>query len=172
MAKVTRVLKHQSLSEIKKELRQATDADKRMRWQIIYTIAADPRNGSDIARQLGCGRSIVSNAVAEYNRLGKDSFEGPGSGSNRSNSHMCESEEGEFLLKFVNRARRGLLCTTSSIKQAYEKEIKKEVHASVITRMLSRMGWRKLDPRPSHPKGSKHKQETFKKTSKYWFPSQ
>jgi len=141
-----------------------------MRWQIIYTICADPRCGSLVSKQLGCSRALVSNAVREFNALGKDAFNGPGSGSNRSNSHMSESEEREFLSQFVNRGRRGLVCTTSSIKLAYEKKVKKEVHTSVITRMLARCGWRKLDPRPSHPKGSKKKQDTFKKTSQRWYP--
>jgi transposase len=170
MPKLTRVLDHLSLSEIKTQQRKASDADKRMRWQIIYTVAADPRCGSVVARQLGCSAALVSQAIGEYNQSGKDSFKGPGSGSGRSHAHMDESSEQKFLSQFVRRSRRGLVCTISEIKQAFEKRIGKQVHPSVITRMLARWGWRKLDPRPAHPKGSKLKQETFKKSFPYWCP--
>lgn len=172
MPKVTRVLPYLELSEIKEQLRKATDSDKRLRWQIIYTVEVDPRLGSVIAFQLGCSGCLVSNAVSEYNRLGKDSFKGSGRGSGRSNAHMSESEERKFLSKFINKASRGLICTISKIKIAYEKQIKQEVHDTVITRMLSRQGWRKLDPRPIHPKGSKQKQDSFKKTFPHWLPQQ
>ncbi|MCZ6469675.1 MAG: winged helix-turn-helix domain-containing protein [Candidatus Dadabacteria bacterium] len=172
MPKITHVSDHLNLSEIKYQLRRAPDADKRMRWQIIYTVTADPRRGSDIALQLGCSSILVSQAVSEYNKLGQESFKGPGSGSNRSHSHMDEAAESKFLSQFINRAQRGLVCTTTEIKLSFEKKIGKEVHPSIITRMLARRGWRKLDPRPSHPKGSKHKQETFKKSFPYWYPQQ
>ena len=172
MPKMTRVEDHLSLEEIKAQLRSASDADKRMRWQIIYTIAADPRDGSLISKQLGCSRSTVSNAVSEYNLLGKDSFSGPGSGSNRSNYHMSESEEAIFISSFKDQANKGLVCTISEIKHSYEKYIGSSVPPSTITRLLSRHGWRKIDPRPMHPKSSKEKQETFKKTLVYWLPMQ
>jgi len=83
---------------------------------------------------------------------------------------MSEPRERKFLSQFVRRSQRGLVCTTGEIKRNFEKEIGKTVHSSVITRLLSRWGWRKLDPRPSHPKGTQHKQETFKKTSPQWCP--
>ncbi|HEY6406604.1 MAG TPA: winged helix-turn-helix domain-containing protein, partial [Ktedonobacteraceae bacterium] len=39
-----------------------------------------------------------------------------------------------------------------------------EVAESTIYRLLGRHGWRKLMPRPTHPKASKEAQEQFKKT--------
>jgi len=69
MPKVTRVLDHLTLSDLKQQLRKASDADKRMRWQIIYTVAVDPRRGAEIAFQLGCSKILVSQAVSEYNKL-------------------------------------------------------------------------------------------------------
>lgn len=170
MPKVTHVLNHLSLSELKSFLRKASDSDKRMRWQIIYSVAADPREGRLIARQLGCSSVLVSQAVSEYNKLGKEAFKGPGRGSARTRCHMSESKEKKFLSQFVRRSQRGLVCTTGEIKRSFEKEIGKTVHPSVITRLLARWGWRKLDPRPSHPKGTHHKQESFKKTSPHWCP--
>lgn len=170
MPKVTKVLRHLTLSEIMYTLRRAADSDKRLRWQIIYSVAAAPRRGEDVALQLGCSRVLVSQSVSEYNKLGQESFKGPGSGSNRSHAHMDAAEDSKFLSQFIHRSRRGLVCTTTEIKRSFEKKIGKEVHSSIITRMLARWGWRKLDPRPVHPKGDKHKQEAFKKSCPYWCP--
>ena len=76
MGKVTRVKDWLSLSDLKVLVRKANNADKRMRWQIIYTTVADPRDGATIALQLGCSRWLVSDAVNEYNRLGSNQQDG------------------------------------------------------------------------------------------------
>jgi transposase len=172
MGKVTRVKDWLSLPDLKVMVRKADNADKRMRWQIIYTTAADPRDGTTISLQLGCSRWLVTDAVSEYNRLGSKAFGGPGSGHGRSNFHMDYQQEVKFLSKFVNRARRGLVTTTGEIHRGFEKEIGKKVRDSVVSRLLKRHKWRKLEPRPEHPKKNKQKQEVFKKTSPAWFPPQ
>lgn len=153
-----------------RNVRTAKDADKRLRWHIIYTIAADPRSSGVVALQLGCSKRLITSAVSEYNRLGKKAFQGQGSGSNRSNSYMAEAEEKEFLMPFINNAKKGLFGTINEIKQAFEKKIGKKVPESTITRLLKRNGWRKITTRPFHPAKDKEQQEDFKKNSRIWFP--
>jgi transposase len=170
MGKVTKVKPHLSLAEIKEELRNATDADKRMRWQIVYTTASDPRDGETIAKQLGCSRWLVSDAVSRYNRLGKDAFDGPGRGTSRSWSYLTFDEEVEFLRQFINRARRGLVTTIAEIKVAFENFVGQTVAYSTITRLLERHNWRKIVPRKKHPKSSESEKESFKKNSVAWLP--
>jgi transposase len=170
MARYTTVKQHLSLDEMMKQLRHAKDADKRMRWQIIYTVSADPRDGKVIARQLGCGSWLVSHAVNEYNRLGAKAFSGIGSGYARTRSHLSEVEEKAFLASFKEKALSGEITTLKKIKLAYEEKIGQEVHESVIYRLVARHGWRKIQPRPSHPKKDIVAQEAFKKTSLIWWP--
>jgi hypothetical protein len=67
MYKVTKAKNHLSLVELKKRIRKANDPDKRMRWQIVYTVVADPRTAKIIAHQLGCSKCLISNTVTEYN---------------------------------------------------------------------------------------------------------
>jgi hypothetical protein len=43
-------------------------------------------------------------------------------------------------------------------------EVKHPVHNSTIYRLLDRHGWRKLVPRPRHPKANEREQAIFKKT--------
>jgi transposase len=60
-------------------------------------------------------------------------------------------------------AERGELATAGEIKRAFEARVGQEVAESTIYRLLDRHGWRKLMPRPKHPKASSEAQEQFKK---------
>lgn len=170
MYKTTKAKNHLTLIELKQRIRKASDPDKRMRWQIVYTVAADPRKAKTIALQLGCSKCLISNTVAEYNRLGSKSFDSPGRGAHPSKFHLSRAEEVKFLSEFVNRARRGLVTTTAEIHRAFENKVGKKVHESVISRLLKRHNWRKVEPRREHPKKNEQKQDTFKKKSLAWFP--
>ncbi len=170
MVKTTRVKNHMPLKNIMEKIRKSTNADQRMRWQIVYTVAVDPRDSRIIAKQLGCSRRTVSGAVSEYNQQGKSSFQGKGSGSNRSNFYFTKEEESNFLKPFVSRARRGLITTSTEIKIALEKRLKKSIPKSTVCRMLSRHGWRKITSRPFHPLSNQEKQDEFKKNFPCWYP--
>jgi hypothetical protein len=43
-------------------------------------------------------------------------------------------------------------------------EVKQKVHPTSISRLLDRHGWRKLVPRPRHPKAHAEEQAALKKT--------
>ncbi len=62
------------------------------------------------------------------------------------------------------RAEQGELATTEEIWRAFEARVGHQVDNSTIYRLLSRHGWRKLMPRPRHPKADPQAQEQFKKT--------
>ena len=170
MAKVSKVKDYMSLEEIRVRIRTAKDPDQQMRWQIIYTVAADPRKAAIVATQLGCSKWLVSSAVAEYNQLGQKAFCGQGRGRHRSRFHLSYNQEVKFLQPFVNRAIRGLIPTITQVKNAFEKRIGKTVHDSVITRLLQRHDWRKVAPRPQHVKHNDSDVELFKKNSHVWLP--
>jgi transposase len=77
---------------------------------------------------------------------------------------MSLEEERRFLPPFFARAGRGEIVTAEEIQRAFEAEVKHAVHISSIYRLLDRHGWRKLVPRPRHPKAKREEQEAFKKT--------
>ena len=52
------------------------------------------------------------------------------------------------------------------VQQAYEDRLGHAVHHSVVYRALHRQGWRKVQPRPQHPKADVAIQEEFKKSSR------
>jgi len=53
----------------------------------------------------------------------------------------------------------------AEIQRAYEQRVGKPVAPSTIYRLLERHGWRKVVPRPRHPKTNRAGQAAFKKTA-------
>lgn len=49
-------------------------------------------------------------------------------------------------------AKRGHITTKAEVKQAFEQRVGQTVHKTTIYRLLQRHRWRKLKPRPCHPK--------------------
>src|SRR5260221_7040864 len=77
---------------------------------------------------------------------------------------MTLEEEQQFLAPFFARAEEGLIATTAEIWPAFEARVGHHVDDSSIYRLLDRHGWRKLMPRPRHPKADPQAKEQFKKT--------
>jgi transposase len=76
---------------------------------------------------------------------------------------MTLDEEKTFLATFQSTARNGLMLVANEIKVALEKHLGRKVHKTTVYRMLHRHGWRKIVPRPSHPKHDTEAAEAFKK---------
>ncbi|WP_143861885.1 helix-turn-helix domain-containing protein [Nostoc linckia] len=56
------------------------------------------------------------------------------------------------------------MATAMQIKLAYEKECGFAVHKTTIYRLLERHQWRRIVPRPTHPKKDPNAVDEFKKT--------
>ncbi len=52
-----------------------------------------------------------------------------------------------------------------TLKRDYEKLVGHPVAASTVYRLLAKAGWRKVVPRPSHPKKDPGAEEAFKKST-------
>ena len=165
MARITRAAPHLSAEEVKTKLKLDPRPLCRQRWLIIYNALVDPREASDIARHTGTTVAMVHRVIASYNRLGVAAVESPGKGGRRRQS-MTWEEEQAFFAPFFTRAQRGEIATVGEIKRAFEAQIGHEVNKSTISRLLKRHDWRKLVPRPVHPKANPEAQAQFKKTSR------
>src|SRR6266581_3810674 len=136
----------------------------RERWGIIYHALMNPRKAEEIARDTGVSLTTVRRVISGYNRLGLAAIETPGKGGRR-HEYLTVEQERQLLAPFFARAERGEIATAGEIKRAYEAQVGHEVDESTIYRLLARHGWRKLDPRPRHPKANAEEQATFKKPS-------
>jgi transposase len=163
--RVTRAAAHLSVEQIKERMRREPRFWVRQRWWIIYTALIAPRKAAEIAKQTGVSVTTVRRVIAGYKRLGPAAVETAGKGGRRKASMSLEQER-QLLAPFFARAQRGEITTVGEIKQAFEAQVGHEVEASTIYRLLHRHGWRKLVPRPRHPKANADSQAAFKKTFK------
>jgi transposase len=76
---------------------------------------------------------------------------------------MSVEEEAAFLAQFEDRGERGDMLVANEIKAALEERLGGPVHKTTVYRMLHRHGWRKIAPRPVHPKRNEKAAEAFKK---------
>jgi transposase len=79
--------------------------------------------------------------------------------------NMTLAEEKALLARFAKVAGAGEMLNIHDLKGAYEKAIGHETSNSTVYNLLHRHGWRKLMPRPFHPKRNLAAQNAFKKTS-------
>lgn len=154
--------------EITEIIRKEKDHWKRLKWQVIYSLLADLRAGKLVAKQFGVSVQFIESAVKEYNELGMESFQNNNRGKHRKNYYLAKEEEALLLKEYSKPASKGEITTVKEIKEKIENKLKKEVAYSTVTRMVKSHGWRKVKPRPTHPKKDLEKQESFKKTSHLW----
>jgi transposase len=76
---------------------------------------------------------------------------------------MTLAEEKALLARFAKAAGAGEMLNIHDLKAAYEKGIGHATSDSTVYNLLHRHGWRKLMPRPFHPKRDLAAQNAFKK---------
>jgi len=76
---------------------------------------------------------------------------------------MSEEEEKSFLAAFQDVAGSGSMLVASEIQAALEKQLGHAVHKTTVYRLLQRHGWRKVAPRPKHPKQNEEAIDASKK---------
>ena len=161
--RVTRAAAHYPVEEVKRRMKRDPRSWVRERWGIIYLALIRPRKAEEIARDIGVSVTTVRRVISSYNRLGRAAIETPGKGGRR-HEYMSLEQERNFLQPFFVRAARGEIATGEEIQRAFEAEVKHTVHLTSMYRLLNRHGWRKLVPRPRHPKANPEEQAAFKKT--------
>jgi transposase len=164
MARVTRAAAPLSVEEVKHRLKMDPRALYRQRWLIIYNALVESRKAEEIAKHYGVCKATVHQVISRYNRLGVvEAVETTGKGGRRHEYLTLQEEEG-LLAPFFARAERGEIATSAEMQHAFEAQVGHQVDDSTIYRLLKRHGWRKLMPRPRHPKASTQAQEPLKKT--------
>jgi transposase len=161
--RITRAAPHLLAEEVKTRMNLEKRPWVRQHWWIIYNALVAPRKAEEIALHTGVSATTVHRVISTYNRWGPTVLETPGRGGRR-RSYLTLEEEKEFLAPFFAQAQTGEIATVAHIWQAYEKRVGREIDDSMVNRLLDRHGWRKLMPRPKHPRSDPKAQEQFKKT--------
>jgi transposase len=108
--------------------------------------------------------STVNRAHMAYDHGGIEALK-PKPNGGRIHQNMTLAEEKALLARFARAAGAGEMLNVHDLKAAYEKAIGHATSDSTVYNLLHRHGWRKLMPRPFHPKRGIAAQNAFKKTA-------
>jgi transposase len=125
-------------------------------------IAARERDA--IAAAMGVSLSTVNRAHMDFDHGGIKALK-PKPIGGRQRENMTLAGEKALLACFAKAAGAGEMLNIHDLKAAYEQAIGHPTSNSTIYNLLARHGWRKLMPRPFHPKRDIAAQEAFKKTA-------
>ena len=149
--------------EIEAQKKETKEASVYRKLEVLALRGSGKKN-HEIAAITGYSADRVSHLVSEYCRNGIDYFkEEHRKGGNHRN--MSLEEERAFLKPFEEAAESGKQLTVAELTEAY-REMRPNAHQSTVYKLIHRQGWRKVMPRPKHPKAaSEEVQDASKKLS-------
>ena len=153
-----------TVEALKIRLKRATTIAEFQRIQCVLLRATLACSADQIAQVLGWATATVHITHSRWARQGEALFDLKGKGGRR-NQLLSEQQEAQVLAPFIERASAGGVLKVAEVQQAYEAQVGKAVPNSTIYRVLARHGWRKVVPRPRHPKADGTARGAFKKSS-------
>jgi transposase len=148
-------------------LQEAKSKADYQRIQCVWLRAALGLRAAQIAVALGWQVGSVRQVHSDYLRHGESVLRGKPSGG-RHRQNLTLEQEKELLTPFLQQAEAGGVLVLAPVQAAYEAAVGRPVHHSVVYRALHRHGWRKIAPRPKHPKANEEVREAFKKPYPNW----
>jgi len=146
---------------LKTALRWKIPSTQRERIQMVL-LREGGMTQPAIAEAMGVSLSTVNRAHMAYDHGGIKGLK-PKPNGGRKHENMTLAEERALLARFAKVAGAGELLNIHHLKAAYEKAIGHPTSDSTVYNLLHRHGWRKLMPRPFHPKRNLAVQNAFKK---------
>ena len=153
-----------TVEALKVRLKQAKTIAEFQRIQCVLMRATTDCSASQIAQVLGWSTVTVHITHSRWAKEGDSFFELKGKGGRRS-QNFTEEEEAQVLAPFLEQATAGNVLKVADIQATYEARLGRAVPNSTIYRLLKRHGWRKVAPRPRHPKANVTARGAFKKAS-------
>lgn len=152
-----------TIAALADRLKKAKGHAEYQRIQCVLIRATLGSTAAEIAQLLGWSTATVHVIHSRFAKEGEALFDLVGRGG-RHHQHLSAEQETQLLAPFTVKAQAGGLLHVNEIKRALEQEVGNTVAASTVYRMLDRHGWRKVVPRPRHPKADMQAQSAFKKT--------
>jgi transposase len=153
-----------TIARLADRLKRAQSRSEYQRIQCVLVRATLGSSAAQIAQLLGWSTATVHVLHSRWAHEGEAVFDVRGRGGRR-HQHLSAEQEADVLAPFVERAKAGGMLKVAEIQQAYERLAGVAVAPSTIYRLLDRHGWRKVVPRPRHPKADVAAQAAFKKTA-------
>jgi transposase len=152
-----------TVARLADRLKRADSHAQYQRIQCVLIRATLGSSAAEIAQLLGWCTATVHVMHSRWAKEGDSVFDVSARGG-RHHQYLSPEQEEALLAPFVERAKAGGMLSASQIQRAYEAQTGKSVAPSTVYRLLDRHGWRKVVPRPRHPKADVAAQAAFKKT--------
>lgn len=152
-----------TIHALAERLKQAKGRPEFQRIQCVLIRATLGSTAAEIARLLGWSTATVHVIHSRWAKEGDAIFDLKAKGGRR-NQYLTVEEEAAFLQPFLAKAEAGGILNVHEIQAAFEVRVGCSVAKTTIYRLLERRGWRKVVPRPRHPKADPAAQAAFKKT--------
>lgn len=147
------------MARLAARLKQASGQSAYHRFQCVLIRATLGSPAAEIAQLPGLPTATVHMLHSRFTKEGNAIVDLCGQGG-RCHQHLCVEQD--LLAPFVERDLAGAILTVAKIQQACQDQVGKTVARSTIYRLLDRHCWRKVEPRPRHPKADGAAQSTCK----------
>ncbi|HEM4551686.1 TPA: helix-turn-helix domain-containing protein [Streptococcus suis] len=136
--------------QLKKLLKDSSFSKFHKRLQIIL-FRPKGMTYKEISELLDCNISTIQRSLAKFKEHGLDILLQEKRGG-RHPVYLSFEEETAFLKDQLERALTGGYVTIATLYQAYQKLVGQTTTRVGFYSLLARHGWRKVTPRPEHPK--------------------
>ena len=141
--------------------KEAKDKAEYQRIQGVWRRAALHLPAPQLATALGWQVGSVGQVHSDYLGKGEAVLRSKPVGG-RQRQNLTREQEQKWLTPFLEQAAAGGVLVVAPVQAAYEAAVGRPVHHSVVYRALHRPGWRKITPRPQHPKADEEVREALK----------
>lgn len=148
---MTKVFTSSHIKELKDALKNSNYAPYHRRLQAIL-LRSEGLSFQKVADLTGYVPQTVKNQVDKYFYEGLSAIIKETRGGRHRNYLTVEQEQAFFKKILDSSLDTGELVTTTLLFEAYQEEIGQEVPRQTFYALLKRHGWRKVTPRPEHPK--------------------
>ena len=166
--RTTELSSHLTTTEIKRRMLSSKSRQQFQRWQVIFILSQKRFRAEETAELVGVSKGTVYQWVHSYNHQGPKAFELQGRGGRR-RTLLSLPEEKRLLEEIRVIAEQGKAVIARTIKDKVEARLGRKVSKDYTYDLLHRHGWRKISPRPRHPKSDFSTQEEFKKNFQPWW---
>jgi transposase len=149
---------------IRRAMLAASRTSTFQRLQCLWLRARQDLATEAIAQTVGLSVSHVRRVWSDYLRGGLAAAQGRPKGGRR-HQNLTVNQERALLQPLHQQARAGQLISARNLKTRYETQVGHAVPDSTVYRLLARHQWRRVSPRPKHPKDNPAARAAFKKTS-------
>lgn len=160
MARKQRRFKEGTIERMQLLLKGSLTGTEIKKVQCILFRELKGMSAEDISELVGYSVPNIRRLWGLYKKEDESALLGEKRGG-RYHSRLTLKEEDEFIKPLLRKAKKAGYLIVGDIQREYERQFKTKVHHSVIYNLLHRHGWRKIIPRPFHPKSNKKDQKEF-----------